>query len=98
MGRHRSNGLPTGASWPYKEFLALVKPWKDGGARLCMMLLKRLAVGPPSAMRLAAGLPISEIKIQVVAIFGNIGDIIVLQMSRLQLATLLVLGTQIYGK
>ena len=49
-------------------------------------------------MRLAAGLPISEIKIQVVAIFGNIGDIIVLQMSRLQLATLLVLGTQIYGE
>ena len=31
-----------------------------------MMLLKRLAVGPPSAMRLAVGVTVSEIKDQMV--------------------------------
>lgn len=61
-----------------------------------MMLLKRLAVGPPSAMRLAVGLPISEIKMQVVATFGSIGDGIVLQAPNSQLRTLIVLGPQSY--
>lgn len=47
-------------------------------------------------MRLAVDLPISEIKVQVVAYLA-VGDVIVLQAPSLQLPTLIVLGTQIYG-
>ena len=65
-----------------------------------MMLSMRLAVavGPPTAMRLAVGPTMSEIKEPNNGVQGRIGDIIVMQMLDLQSQTLTVLVAQIYAK
>ena len=60
-----------------------------------MMLLMRLAVAPPSAMRLTVGLTTSEIENQMVGYKAGSG-VIVMQMLDLQ--TLTVFVAQIYAK
>ena len=62
-----------------------------------MMLSMRLAVAPPSAMRLTVGLTMSEIETQMVGYKAG-SRVIVMQMLDLHSQTLTVFVTQIYAK